>query len=253
MRLSMKSVEARPVDGTKRPDVILIHGTGSNSDMWLPQVDALKKQGYRSFLLDLRGHGETHEPMEPTNIDVHVQDVLDTFETSGIIFPAVFVGHSLGAIISLVLAERRPELFRQIFAVAMPGKVLTPVVTGFEVILKSPYERLRGTHIHKRLPWRPRTLISTHRHTLEEIVRNFKNLDYVSRPFQIDCPVHFSAGRFDPVAPLMYVMQMHKSLPNSTLKIFEMAGHNFMDQQPGEFNKWLLQYLSENIETTIEV
>jgi pimeloyl-ACP methyl ester carboxylesterase len=250
MRLAMTAAEPDGADGTTKPDVIFIHGTGSNSEMWQPQVDALKVRGYRSFLLDLRGHGATHEPKEPTGIDVHILDVLDTIENSEIKFPAIFVGHSLGAIISLVLAEQRPELFKQIFAVAMPGKILGPVVSGFEVILKLPYERLRGTQIHRKLPWRPRTLISTDRYTMGEIVRNFKNLDYVSRPFKIDCPVHFSAGRFDPVAPLMYVIQMHEALPHSTLKIFEMAGHNFMDQQPIEFNKWLLQYLSENIEST---
>jgi 3-oxoadipate enol-lactonase len=246
MRLNLTSVEPLGTGGAPRPDVILIHGTGSNSEMWQPQVVALQEHGYRTFLLDLRGHGGTHEPKEPTGIDVHIEDVLETLETAGVKFPAVWIGHSLGAIIALVLGEKRPDLFEKIFAVAMPGKILKPVVSGFEVILKCPYERLRGTQIHKSLPWRPRTLISTDRYTLSEIVRNFKNLDYVSRPFKIACPVHFSAGRFDPVAPLMYVMQMHRALPHSTLKIFEMAGHNFMDQQPVTFNKWLLQHLSES-------
>ena len=191
MQLSMKLSEPHAGHDRTKCDVILIHGTGSNSEMWLPQVDALRVNGYRPILIDLRGHGETHEPGEPTGIDVHIQDILDTVHSADIKFPAVFVGHSLGAIISLVLAEQRPELFKQIFAVAMPGKVLAPVAAGFEAILMCPYERLRDTHIHRQLPWRPRTLISTDRHTLNEIVRNFKNLDYVSRPFDINCPVHF--------------------------------------------------------------
>ena len=84
MRLAITVVEPHRADGPAKPDVIFIHGTGSNSEMWQPQVDALKMRGYRSFLLDLRGHGATHEPKEPTGIDVHIQDVLETLEKSAI-------------------------------------------------------------------------------------------------------------------------------------------------------------------------
>ncbi len=245
MRLSMRSAKPQAVGRPAKADIVLIHGTGSNNEMWSPQVEFLTANGHRCFLPDLRGHGETPEPMEPTGIDVHIQDLLETVESSEINFPAVFVGHSLGAIISLALAQKRPELFHGIFAAAMPGKVLAPVSFGFRMILKCPYEKLRGTHVHKSLPWRPRTLISTDRFTLNQIVENFRHLDYVSQPFQVNCPVHFSAGHLDPVAPYVYIKQMHQALPNSTLKLFGMAGHNFMDQRAAEFNNWLLEHLPE--------
>ncbi|MDR3614491.1 MAG: alpha/beta hydrolase [Candidatus Obscuribacterales bacterium] len=227
----------------RKPDVVLIHGTGSGALMWQPQAELLSGLGHRCFLPDLRGHGKTPELNEVTDLKVHIADLLETLEQSDVTYPAVFIGHSLGAIISLNLAKERGELFEQIFAVAMPGKIFSPLATGIKLLLKAPYERLRGTAVYNNLSWRPRTLIDTERFTLFEILDACKTLDYTSRPLHVSCPVHFAAGRFDPVALHYYVKKVHELLPGSTFKMFEMAGHNFMDMYPEQFNQWLLQYL----------
>jgi pimeloyl-ACP methyl ester carboxylesterase len=57
--------------------------------------------------------------------------------------------------------------------------------------------------------------------------------------------VHFSVGRFDPIAPAHHVKTIHKSMTVSTLRVFEWAGHNCMDERPKEFNTWLLEKLEE--------
>ncbi len=92
--------QATTAASTAKADVVFIHGTGSSSEMWQPQVELLNGLGYRCFVIDLRGHGKSIEPGEPTNLAVHNADVLQTIENSEVRFPAVFVGHSLGAIIS---------------------------------------------------------------------------------------------------------------------------------------------------------
>ncbi len=239
MILATKIIPANPGVASPKSDVIFIHGTGSNSEMWAPQVEALSQLGHRCCLLDLRGHGGTPEMFETTNIEVHKADVMSTLATLDLQYPAIFIGHSLGAILSMELAQMYPEMFEQIFAVGMPGRVFAIVVVIFRLILRFPYEKLRGTGLQKALPWRLRTLINTDRFTLTQIADNFQGLDYVSAPFTIKCPVHFSAGLFDPVAPFPYVHKMHRSLPHSTLQVFELAGHNHMDQYPHKFNRWL--------------
>ncbi len=248
MRLAVKK-EFPPAELAidELPDLVMIHGTGANSEMWRRQVDLLTSQGYRCFLPEFRGHGDSHEPGEPTGVEQHLQDIIESITAPevGIQFPAVFIGHSLGSIISLELVQQKPELFSKILAVSMPGKVIPALTSAFRVLMSAPFEKLRGTAIHERLPWRERTLISTNRHSLEQIVENFSTRSYVERPLEIPCPVHFSVGRLDPVAPAHYVTKMHKALPSSTLKIFEWSGHNCMDERPEEFNKWLLEKLSE--------
>lgn len=241
MKLSVR------VEGSSagKVDVVLIHGTGSSSEMWKAQADALSKSGYRCFLLDLRGHGQTHEPEEPTDLNVHVSDVLETLEDAGISFPAAFLGHSLGSIISLRIAQTQPELTHTLLLAALPGKVYAPIATVFRHFLNGPFGAMRRTNLHEKMAWRERTLFNTPVYSLSQIVENFNDVDLFSDPFTLSCPVHLSAGRFDPVATIDQVMKMHKSLPNSTLKVFDFAGHNFMDYNAHAFNQWMLEGLEK--------
>lgn len=251
MRLAVKKEfpkEERP----GLPDLVLIHGTGANAEMWRPQVDMLKGHGYRCFLPEFRGHGDSHEPGDAADVAAHLADMMDTLMDMDIRFPAVFVGHSLGAIVSMELAQRRPDLFKQILAVGMPGRVNPILSAAFKMLLNAPFEKLRGTAIHERLPWRERTIISTQRHSLEQIVENFGTLNYVDQRMAVECPVHFSVGRFDPIADHKHVHTMHKSLPSSTLRVFDWAGHNCMDERPDEFNSWLLEKLEHEILLELE-
>jgi pimeloyl-ACP methyl ester carboxylesterase len=213
--------------------------------MWQPQVELLTGLGYRCFVIDLRGHGQSNEPGEPTNLAVHNSDVLETIEDSPVRFPAIFVGHSLGAIISVTIAEQRPELISLIFAAGFPARVLKPMTLAFKLFLDNGYERLKATNWHKGWAFRPRTLIETQKHSLSQIVENFGDLDFVTNLPKVKCRVHIAAGRFDPVAPSFYAQQVHRAMPNSTFKMFEMGGHNFMDTHPKTFNKWLIDGLTE--------
>lgn len=232
-----------------KPDVVLIHGTGADATLWQPQIELLTNLGYRCIVPELRGHGNTHEPGEPTGLDVHVSDLLETLKKWQVRFPAVFVGHSLGAIISMVLAERRPELVKEILAVSMPGRVPRPVSTIFRFLVTWPFETIKGTILHHSLPKRERILIDTELHSLREIVANFACVNFVDHPPKVSCPVHFSVGRLDVVAPWVHVRTMHRSIPNSTFRIFDWAGHCCMDDQPEQFNQWFLEKISNGSTT----
>jgi len=222
-------------------DVVLIHGTGADASLWQPQITLLTEQGHRCIVPELRGHGRTREPGEPAGLDVHVQDMLETVESCQVKFPAIFVGHSLGAIISMILAERRPELIERILAVSMPGRVPRPVSTIFRFLVTWPFETIRGTILHHSLPKRERILIATEMHSLREIVENFATVNFVDRPPRVACPVHFSVGRLDVVAPWVHVRSMHRKTPNSTFRLFDWSGHCCMDDQPGQFNDWFME------------
>ncbi|MBY0358064.1 MAG: alpha/beta hydrolase [Candidatus Obscuribacterales bacterium] len=224
-------------------DIILIHGTGARAEMWQPQIDLLVSLGYRCIVPDLRGHGESHEPQEKTDIHVHMQDLLETLEGLDVRFPAVFAGHSLGSIISIELAHRRPEMFAKILAVSMPGKVPNLTVKTFRLLLGWPYRQIKDTHIHRNLGWRERVLIDTDHFSLSQIVENFAHLNYTKAVPPVTCPVHFTVGRLDVVAPYASVKAMHKIVPNSTFHVIEWAGHNCMDSQTKKFNQWFLEKL----------
>jgi len=242
VRLAVKVYDPQVSSG--KPDVVLIHGTGADGNLWQPQIELLLKQGYRCIVPELRGHGGTDEPGEHTDIQTHIDDLLETLEQCQVKYPAIFIGHSLGAIISMNLAESRPELFEQVLAVSMPGRVLKFVSRAFKIIVSYPFEPLRGTFLHRSLSKRHQILFATHRHSLQQIVNNFAKLNFIEQGMKVTCPVHFCVGRLDFVAPYFYVRRMHQTMTNSSLHIFEWAGHCCMDDQPEQFNQWLLDKLS---------
>ncbi len=224
--------------GGSKGDVILIHGTGAKAEMWNPQIEMLVKDGWHCIVPDLRGHGESAEPEEKTDLKTHMQDLFETFDDLEIKWPAVWIGHSLGSILSLEVASVQPQLVSKILAVSFPGKVPAVVANAFKVFLNLPYQSLRNTAIHRNLGWRERVLLDTNSYSLGQVVENFHSLDYINNIPKVDCPVHFAVGRFDPVAPSMHVESIHKAMPGSSLQIIEWAGHNPMDSQPIAFNKW---------------
>jgi pimeloyl-ACP methyl ester carboxylesterase len=226
-----------------RRDIVLLHGTGARAEMWRRQLDVLIELGYRCIVPDLRGHGDSIEPGEKTDIEAHLKDIVDTLrDIDDLRAPATFAGHSLGAIISMHLAERQPQYVSKILAVSMPGRVPRMTREAFHWFLKAgPYQAIRKTGVHKYFDWRTRELIATNPHALEQIIVNFMDLDYATNVPRVECPVHFAVGRLDPVAPWQYCEMMHKALPNSTLKIIEWAGHNPMDSQARVFNEWMLE------------
>jgi len=228
----------------EKPDIILIHGTGGNARLWKDQVQPLVKLGFRCYLPELRGHGSTTEPGEETDLSVHVNDIVETLQNEDIRFPAIFIGHSLGAIISVQIAGRFPELLGQCLAVSLPIKVPKLTAGAFNLFLKGPYQRLQKSKLKERLPIREQALLETEWHSLNQILKHFGPLDLTREVANIPVPVHFAYGRFDIVAPCIYGQQIHKATPNSTLQIFEFAGHNVMDDRPHEFKNWMLDKIA---------
>jgi pimeloyl-ACP methyl ester carboxylesterase len=229
----------------KKGDVVMIHGTGARAEMWSPQIKLLEDRGYRCIVPDLRGHGDSHDPRDRADIHAHLEDIVDTLQHYEVGSPAIFAGHSLGSIISLELAAKKPELFSKILAASMPGKVPALTVLGFKAFLGGPYQALRNSGVHKKFAWRERVLMDTSPHSLTEIVNNFAELNYVDNLPAVQCPVHFVVGRLDPVAPAKHVEEMHKLLPGSSLHVIEWAGHNCMDSQPQTFNRWFLEKIGD--------
>lgn len=241
MKLSVSKSLVNP----HKSDVVLIHGTGSSGQMWQTQVDYLNHLGHNCYNIDLRGHGSSGEPGDPADLIVHAADVAETLGEIGLNGPAVFVGHSLGAIISVSLAESQSDMVKAVFAAGLPGRVLKPMSLAFRMFMGTGYDAIKKSGMHEKWAFRPRTLINTERHALEQILQNFESVDLLTSPPKLSCPLHLAAGRFDPIAPCHYAIRLHKAMPDSTLTIFEMAGHNFMDMYPEKFNQWLNAGLSK--------
>jgi pimeloyl-ACP methyl ester carboxylesterase len=98
------------------PPVVFIHGLGASSHYW----DGVRERapvGYEGIAIDLLGFGRSPKPPSASyDVDCH----LDTLERH-IPPESLLVGHSLGAILALALAARRPQLPRALVLVGTPA------------------------------------------------------------------------------------------------------------------------------------
>ncbi|MGA5820414.1 alpha/beta fold hydrolase [Kitasatospora sp. NPDC094028] len=113
-------------DGAEPLTVVFCHGYCLNQDSWHFQRAALR-EGARLVFWDQRSHGRSERSRsylagDPAGIDQlggDLKAVLDAVAPTG---PLVLVGHSMGGMTVMALADQHPELFRErVAGVALIG------------------------------------------------------------------------------------------------------------------------------------
>jgi pimeloyl-ACP methyl ester carboxylesterase len=87
--------------------VILLHGGLGHSGNWGYQVPALGSSGYRTILMDSRGHGRSTRDARPFSYELMASDVSAVMDVLDL-EKAGLVGWSDGACTALVLASKAP-------------------------------------------------------------------------------------------------------------------------------------------------
>ncbi|HEV7649952.1 MAG TPA: alpha/beta hydrolase [Actinophytocola sp.] len=125
IELSVEEVD--PAAGGK-PEitVVFVHGFAVSRRSWHFQRRALAQltePRVRQVLYDHRSHGESGRANEASStIDQLALDLGEVLDKAGIEGPTVLVGHSMGGMTIMALAELRPELFAgQVCGVALIG------------------------------------------------------------------------------------------------------------------------------------
>lgn len=89
-----------------RSPVLLLHGIGSRGESWWPVIDRLAER-FHVIQVDMRGHGASGKPERGYLMDHYAADLETLIDTLGLDAPRI-VGHSLGALVTLVWASRYP-------------------------------------------------------------------------------------------------------------------------------------------------
>ena len=96
------------VMGTGQP-LVLIHGFGASIGHWRKNIPVLAAAGYQVFAIDLLGFGSSDKP--PLNYTMEVwEELVKDFWTAHIQQRAVFVGNSIGGLLSLMVIANHPEI-----------------------------------------------------------------------------------------------------------------------------------------------
>ncbi len=143
-------------EGGEGPPVVLVHGWIESSWCWLRLFDQVSSQ-YRCHALDLLGFGQTTIPEEATEFDIQAQvDLVLQFLETRVEGPVHLVGHSMGGMIALQVAVKRPELLRSLTLASAPIDGPNAVarllqIVGLPVIRDSTFRLLRSREVARFL------------------------------------------------------------------------------------------------------
>jgi pimeloyl-ACP methyl ester carboxylesterase len=118
------------VAGTGEP-VLLLHGLGSSTLDWAPQIEALAGS-YRVIAMDIRGSGKSRDllkPGGPFTVAQFAADAAALLDELGAV-PAHVIGLSMGGMVAFQLAVDSPPYVR----------TLTIVNSGPELVPRTPAE-----------------------------------------------------------------------------------------------------------------
>ncbi len=94
----------RPAAGSKRPEVLLIHGLCGGAWQWDGYQALLARHGYASHALNLRGHHDSRAVPDIGRVSI-LDYVDDALEVARRLDRPIVVGHSMGGLVAQKVAE----------------------------------------------------------------------------------------------------------------------------------------------------
>ena len=265
------------VAGTGKP-LLLIHGFGASIGHWKKNISVLANEGYRVFALDLLGFGGSDKAALDYTLELWQEQIKD-FWSEHINEPTVFIGNSIGALLSLMLVTDYPEISAGGVLINCAGGLnhrpgdLNPILGfmmgGFAKLVSSP---VTGNFIFNNI--RRKSQI---RRTLYQVYRdrNAVTDELVDMLYQPSCddgaqkvfasvltapagkspnellvnlqrPLLILWGEKDPWTPVAgatIYRDLAVNNPDVRFEIIEGAGHCPHDENPKAVNSKILEWL----------
>jgi aminoacrylate hydrolase len=247
--------------GADAETVLLSSGLGGAAGYWAPQLEALRRR-YRVVAYDQAGTGRTGGELPAGHSIAAMADeaaaVLDASKTP----TAHFVGHALGGLVGLALAQRRPERLRSLTVVNGWSAINNHTRRCFDVRLallkhEGPRAYVRSQPIFLfPADWLARNearVAQEEAHGLAGF-QGVANLTarigalvaFDARPglANLKLPTFMVAARDDILVPSVMSEELAAAIPSARLRIAPWGAHALNVTEPAAFNSLLLDFLS---------
>lgn len=220
--------------------VILLHGGLGHSGNWGYQVHTLVENGYRTLLIDSRGHGRSTRDEQPYTYERMASDVLAVMDTLHI-EKAGFVGWSDGACTALVLASKAPARAAGVFFFACNMDT-----SGTKKFEHTPIvERCFNRHVkdYAQLSSTPDKFdeFSEAVGLMQRTQPNYSAYDLA----QIHLPVAIVHSEGDEFIKREHAEYLARSIPGAEYVFLPGVSHFAPLQRPQQFNSTMLAFLDK--------
>ena len=218
---------------------VLLHpgGAGVDSRALTPAVDALS-QVFHAYTPEQRAHGRTPDVDGPISYELMAKDTI-TFIERVIGQPVYLLGYSDGAVVALIVAQRRPDLVRRLVFIAgvfhrdgWAAGVLDGEPPEF---LKQSYGEISpdGIGHYEVVVAKLATMHAAEPALTPHDLRNITPRTLVM------------VGDDDEVR-LEHAVEMYRSLPDSELAVVPGTSHGLLVEKPALCNLIITEFLTKD-------
>jgi pimeloyl-ACP methyl ester carboxylesterase len=257
------------------PALVLVHGVTLGVATWIPQLRSLAS-AHRVIAIGQRGHGQSTAGAGGYSFDRLADDLLEVLERLEVT-GAVLVGHSMGGMVSQVLALRNPEALRRhvaglvLLATSAGPMVPGPVGAPYALAMASGAGRSIRYADRKGRPLLPsadvamwvtracfgsrpepaeieltRSMVTTMAPgAFAELVVPILTFDVHGEIGAIDLPTKVVVGRRDLLTPPRMARVMARAIPGATLTEYPGCGHMVMLERAEELDELLDRFSVE--------
>lgn len=256
------------VTGSGTKYLIFAHGFGCDQNMWRFVAPAFEDE-YKVVLFDFVGSGKSdiraYNPVRYSDLEGYAQDVLDICEALGT-KDAIFVGHSVGAMIGILASVRKPEYFERLVLVGPSARYINDLpdyIGGFErddllALLDMMDKNYQGwasylAPVIMGNPGRPELsgeLEQSFCATDPKVARRFAEAtflsDYRGELEKVKVPSLILQCAEDVIAPLEAGAYIHTHMPGSEFQLMDATGHCPHMSHPEETIRLIRDYLASD-------
>jgi pimeloyl-ACP methyl ester carboxylesterase len=220
--------------------ILLLHGWGSNIDLMLPLARPLASLGYRIFVPDLPGFGESPPPPQAWSVFDYAAFVVDYLRQQELERVHLF-GHSFGGRLSIILGAEHAERLGKIVLAdsagvrSMPSAASRLRTSAYRAVrdglktmgLQKVSERLQSWYTDRYGSADYKAATGVMRETFVKVV-NEDLLPYAAR---MKPSTLLLWGDQDQDTPLWQGQKLEQTIPDAGLVVFKGAGHySYLDQ-----------------------
>ncbi len=254
------------------PPIILLHGFGACAYTWRFLAPELAKD-HRVFTIDLKGYGLSDKPEDGKYAVADQADLVAAFIRTQDLHDLVIMGHSMGGGVTLMtylkVWEEDPGRIKRLVLIdsagypqKMPwfiwlakapvlgsvgGKLVSPRFAAAQVLRKCYYNKDKITEeqidtyaYYGSLPGAREAVTETAKQLVPE------DIDALTAQYKsIKVPVLIIWGEDDEVVPLSVGKNFKRDIPNSELVILPKCGHIPLEEEAGETQQAIRDFLNE--------